>query len=343
MRIPIYTADLCDKRGLKRIAKKLQRSWPSATPLMLSSAQEILARGLGYRDLHDLQQSSENCDHHAPVPTQAEVRDGISTSIFAFCQSCKVIDIGEDDLFCLVAVLPLQALCVFRGLEDGNTPALTEGVALNTPDDVRKVRRKATHPPKNREVGKSESVVLNRKFTRSPLKLISDAELKSIWEMVQRRGNLRDQCLFSALLQGVRANELKGTKPRNIFRAGYNIHLRLHATKALGKEINLLLPSSFGALARKYIQKAGLSKDDYLFPSAADATRPMRSDEMNKIISFYQREALGDATRKSGHTLRLSVIANMMKADSPSLSELMKYISHTTHPYLAEWIKKSTE
>ena len=31
MRVPIYTADLSDKRGFKRIAKKLQKNWPSGT------------------------------------------------------------------------------------------------------------------------------------------------------------------------------------------------------------------------------------------------------------------------------------------------------------------------
>lgn len=45
MRVPIYTADLNEKRGFNRIAKKLQQNWPSVTHLNLASVQGILSRG----------------------------------------------------------------------------------------------------------------------------------------------------------------------------------------------------------------------------------------------------------------------------------------------------------
>lgn len=67
----------------------------------------------------------------------------------------------------------------------------------------------------------------------------------------------------------------------------------------------------------------------------------MRSDEVKKIPSVYVRDTLGDAAEISGHKLRLSVIAKIMKVGAPSLSELMGHISHTTLPYLAKWYKKS--
>jgi len=343
MRIPIYSADLTDKRGVKRIAKKLQRSWPSAVPLRLSSAQEILSRGLGYRDLHDLQQSSDKFDGHAPVPTPSEVRDGISTSIFVFCRSREITDIDENNVAHLVTLLPLQELSVYQNVGQGETLTLSGEELLTPPEGNRQTQPPVAHRRRTKHVDQSDSVDSNRKLTNRPLKLISSDGLKSVWEVALRRGSLRDQSLFAVLLQGSRPHDVRAAKARDI--SSYNSHtlIRLRSSKAPEREINVFLPSGNGASIARYIHKAGLSKDDYLFPSATDAKLPMRADEMNKIISSYLREALGNVAQISGHKLRQSVIANMMKAGAPSLSELMRHVSHTTHPYLAEWMKKSKE
>jgi len=341
MRLPIYAADLLDKRGFQRIAKKLQRNWPSAIPLRLASAREILSGGLGYRDYHDVQRSSEKVDLGAPVPTQSEVRDGISTSIFAYSRSGKIIDVDEDDLIRLVMLLPLQELSAFRSFRLGHNNIEEE--PLKCSEDTRQQSTAFPYELVIEDARKSGSANLKAKFTSQPLKLLSGKELKSIFNTVQRKGSLRDQCLLSALLQGVRFNEIRAAKPRDISHVDSKVHLRLQASKASGKEINFLLPSSVGVLANRHIQKAGLSKDDFLFPSAADATQPMRTNEVKKILSAYGREALGDATQISGHKLRLSVIANIMKVGVPSLSELTGHISHTTRPYLAKWYKKSKD
>jgi hypothetical protein len=339
MRVPIYAADLLDKRGFQRIAKKLQRNWPSTTPLSLASAREILSGGLGYRDYLDVQRSSEKIDLDAPVPTQSEVWDGICTSIFTYSRSGKIIDIGEDDLIRLVTLLPLQELSAFGSFGVGQT--ITEEEPLKPSEDTRKQSTAVPHQPVIEDARKSGSANFKAKFSSQPLKLLSGQELKSILDIVRRKGSLRDQCLLSALLQGVRSSEITAAKPRDISQVNSKVHLRLRASRASVREINLLLPSSFGVLVKRYIQKAGLSKDDYLFPSAADATSPMRSDEVNNILSSYGREALGAAIQISGHKLRLSVFANIMKVRSPSSS--MGHISHTPLPYLAKWYKKSKD
>lgn len=114
MRVPICLADLRVKYGFNRIAKKLQRNWRSAFSLSLASSQEILSKGLGYQDLHDLQTSASEYAKNVAGPTQDEVRVGISNAITAFCQSKKVTDMDERDVNQLVRLLPLHELTVLR-------------------------------------------------------------------------------------------------------------------------------------------------------------------------------------------------------------------------------------
>jgi hypothetical protein len=133
MRVPIYTADLNDKRGFNHIAKKLQQNWPSVTPLSLASAQGILSRGLGYRDFHDLQQSASEGDLLATLAKQNEAREGISTSIFAYCQSSKIPSMNRSDLDRLVKLLPLQEFRVFQGSDLGQPTAPSAPTALDLP------------------------------------------------------------------------------------------------------------------------------------------------------------------------------------------------------------------
>ncbi|WHH49680.1 hypothetical protein QFA96_16490 [Pseudomonas sp. Ap32] len=49
MRVPLYDHDLETKGGFKRIAKKLQKSWPHSEPIKLTNAMDILSRALGYQ------------------------------------------------------------------------------------------------------------------------------------------------------------------------------------------------------------------------------------------------------------------------------------------------------
>lgn len=344
MRTPIYTADLCDKRGFKRIAKKLQRNWPSAVPLRLSSAQEILSRGLGYRDLHDLQQSSDKCDRHAPVPTQSEARDGISTSIFVFCRSREITDIDENNVAHLVTLLPLHELSVYQNVGQGETLTLSGEELLKPSEGNRQEQTPVGHRRRTKHVDPSDSVDSNRTLTNRPLKLISSDGLKSVWEVVLRRGSLRDQSLFAVLLQGLRPNDVRTAKACDI--SSYNSHtlIRLRSSKAPEREFDVFLPPGTGASIAWYIHKAGLSENDHLFPSAKNPALPMRADEINRIIVSYLREALGNDAQMSAHKIRQSVAASAFKACAVSPSEMKGYLSHLAFlPYLFGQKKKPKE
>ncbi|MBV4467377.1 tyrosine-type recombinase/integrase [Pseudomonas sp. SWRI79] len=341
MRIPIYTADLSDKRGFKRIAKKLQRNWPSATPLTLASAQTILSRGLGYRDYHDLQQSAEEDDLHAASATPNEARDGISTSIFAFCQASKITGVDQTDLEGLVKVLPLQELRAFQGFIPGHPADLASPTVLDTPIDAGRElpdssnRISADHPDQPTNAG------LNLSHTFTPKKLIDEKGLKVLWEVVQCRGSLRDQSCVAMLLQGLRPHDLMPAKPHDFSYVDSGVLMRVHYAKSRSTEGFALLPGSFGHVVGRYIHKAALSENDFLFPSEKDARVPMSSQQMSRIIGSYLREALNDLAQRSIHRIRQSVIVNIMKASASSVSDIMGHSSpKTTLGYISGLRKK---
>lgn len=222
MRVPIYTADLSDKRGFKRIAKKLQKNWPSGTPISLASAQAILSRGLGYRDFHDIQQSAEADGSKATQPTQNDVRDGISTSIFAFCQATKIIGIEETLLDRLVKLLPLQELRAYQDINHGHPADSSAPTVLAPPLDEARELSGPSNETSIDHAGQPTDVGLKRRHSPPPSYLIDEKGLKVLWEVVQRRGNLRDQSLFAMLLHGLRSRELKHAKPHDFsdFKSG---------------------------------------------------------------------------------------------------------------------------
>ena len=69
MAIPIWSEDLASGR-ISKLARFVRNRWPNemgAAPSTLSAAQQLVARGLGYKDLHDLQKSVVTAERW-PVP-----------------------------------------------------------------------------------------------------------------------------------------------------------------------------------------------------------------------------------------------------------------------------------
>lgn len=327
MRVLIYTADLRDKRGFKRIAKKLQKNWPGGTPLSLTCAQAILSRGLGYRDFHDVQQSAEESDSNSPSPTQNEARDRISTSIFAFCQTSKITDIEETDLDRLVKLLPLQELHAFKEFKPKYLANSPEPTVLAPPLDAARELPGSSDETSTDQASPPVNVGLKRRHSVPPLNLIDEKGLKLLWEVVQRKGSLRDQSCIAMLLQGLRPHDLKLAKSHDFSRSDSGVLMRVQFAKSSSKQAAAFLPGSFGQVVGRYIQEAGLSANDYLFSSDKDATLPMSSREMSRMIHSYLRLALADPEQRSTHKIRRSVIANTMKAGALSVSDLAGHSS----------------
>ncbi|MNX93331.1 site-specific tyrosine recombinase XerC [compost metagenome] len=120
--------------------------------------------------------------------------------------------------------------------------------------------------------------------------------------------------------------------------------MRIQFAKSPSKQGAAFLPISFGHVVDRYIQEAGLSANDYLFPSEKDATLPMSSREMSRMIHSYLRQALADPEKRSTHQLRRSVIANAMKTGATSVSNMMGHSSlNSTLIYVRGGKKKPKE
>jgi hypothetical protein len=135
MRIPIYSEDLLTRGGFKRIAKKLQRQWPGQSSIKLWFAREILSKGMGYRDYHDVLMSSKTCQLGAIAPTEGQVRAGIISTISNALRSDNNITIEFEELQHFVETLPLYSLLAFKDQSralDFSTDLMSSGsVRLN--------------------------------------------------------------------------------------------------------------------------------------------------------------------------------------------------------------------
>jgi hypothetical protein len=96
MRVPIHPDDLLDGTGFIRLAKTLKRDWLGTKPISLSEASELMAKSLGYSNLHDLQCQAVQADApFAPLETVMIQCFSTLTSELLGSGTCKVFNIGE--------------------------------------------------------------------------------------------------------------------------------------------------------------------------------------------------------------------------------------------------------
>ncbi|MBV4547046.1 tyrosine-type recombinase/integrase [Pseudomonas triticicola] len=323
MRFPIYTFDLTPKRRFKRIANVLRRHWPIANDISLMTAQEILARGLGYRDFHDVSQSSENCSQDAPVPTLPEVRDNVSTSIFQFLKSGNVAGIDDSDIEGLVMLLPLHELLAFRSFRQGQTADIgkthSHGSKVRSRQKSAGAARGVIH-----EASDADGIVASDStpFDESK-KILNEHELDAIAEVVHRKAILRDQILCSVLLSGIRQSELLRLRVENLSYTNHKVMLDLPSTRADSNQHRSISTPIDAGLVHRYIERNALSQGDYLFPSSKNASYPMTTFELNKILRSWLLEAQIDPTDVSVNAMRLSVIVRFIRAITESTQATM--------------------
>lgn len=337
MRVPIFPADLLARQGFNLIAKKLQRNWPCGTPVTLSSAQEILSKWLGYRDFHDLQQSAKNGNSDVVEPSLDEVRDSISASIFATCQTQHAPRVTDQSLDRLIKRLPLKKLVAFR--DDNLSAAAASNNLLRTSEDM---------PIAGGEIvqGHAEDVSSTDLDTQHPSPsedIISEDGLRSIWNAVRRKNNLRDECLFKLLLQGCRADVVVAVKRNSISDLVAEccmVQSVVSRKHQMPRTATTAMPRKFLTLVDQYSHQAGLSGDDLLFRSDRDPSVPMSSKELNKLIGSYLRDASIDSALWSAHMIRKSVVVRMRNESRLTMldiiSGLQKKSEHQASGMLGE-------
>lgn len=285
MRVLIYKSDLLHNGAFKRTAKKIQLAWPGSGRLGLMEAQEILARGLGYRDCHDLQQSVMTARPSAGTglslpPSEPEVREGIRGFIFAHSK-IEGASIAEVDT--LLASLTLHHLQAYRNLKLQNMSVQTH--ETSAPLAVESGRQLIPH-----EAFKKHLDWQKRIFT--------EQQLASLRITVKGSASLKEQCMYELLAEGFRASEVVtaqvGSPVEICMSKGWQPRL-----------LHVLLSQAQIDLLNKYIQEAGLKRGDYLFINTLD-DRGQGIKMLTRMFQRWAREA-GIERQPTVHDLRYSV------------------------------------
>jgi len=73
MRIPIYFSDLAHGQGFKRLTRTIQSDGLGTEPVRFASAQDLLARCLGYENFHDVTTSVPKPSDHPSFSSLEEL------------------------------------------------------------------------------------------------------------------------------------------------------------------------------------------------------------------------------------------------------------------------------
>jgi integrase len=330
MLFPIYTFDLTPKRRFKRIATVLRRHWPIANDISHMTALEILARGLGYRDFHDVSKYAKNCSPDAPVPTLPEVRDNVSTAIFQHLKSSNSLGIDDRDIDRLVLRLPLHELLAFHSLRQGKIASVDGTDSVTSAVRSKRPRPKVAQGLIHEASDSPGSMISNSKPPLPSRNYLSRRELYAIAEVVHGKAILRDCVLFSILLSSIRQAELLQLKTENVHYTNQGLTLNLSVTKSRTNRQRSFLPITDGLLVASYVKENGLSDGDYLFPSSKLAGHPMTSFELNKILRSWLLDAKIDPTRVSYQSLRHSIIAQLLRVTTESAESAESAVSYLT-------------
>lgn len=289
------------------------------------SGQEILARGLGYKDFHDLRLSASHASQLSSTPTLSDARDGIATSVVVFLQSKGVVNIDSAEISRLVSVLPLNELKFFRRAGEKQT---ADGVSIAAGE---------TDPIPSDCLG-SEVSLENRRAP--PFGSISIQNLTLIADAVRREGSLRDQALLGVVTTGIRALELGGLTACDIQRDATGSSLLIRQFKAHERHLQTMLPSATAAILHQYVKKARLAGGDWLFPSDSKPKRSMSPREVNKVIQAWAVKALTNVEQVTARAIRQSVLearSGTSKADD-LLSTLSKQFGHESTGLLNHYL-----
>lgn len=113
MRIPVYPDDLTSHRGFKSMAKQLRKILHGPSRIQLAFAQDLLAKGFGYQNFHDLEQTAKTGSSTVPAMEHSTARQVILSGIQAALAHGDV-RVSEDELQGLIGSLSLDSLVAFR-------------------------------------------------------------------------------------------------------------------------------------------------------------------------------------------------------------------------------------
>lgn len=113
MRIPVHPDDLISNRGFKSMAKQLRKVLNGPSRIPLAFAQDLLAKGFGYENYHDLEQTAKAGTSTSPAMKHSTARQVIFSGIQAALAHGDE-SVSEGELHGLIGSLPLDSLVALR-------------------------------------------------------------------------------------------------------------------------------------------------------------------------------------------------------------------------------------
>ncbi|HBP5562193.1 TPA: hypothetical protein L6B75_28385 [Pseudomonas aeruginosa] len=305
MRVPVHPKDLIRNSGLKKLAKNLQKQWRGPDALTHTSALEILAQGLGYKDYKDLAASTSEQMPAGTFPSQSAVRQALMLAIKAVMTPSEWFASDQAALTQMIDSLHLNALSAF------------------------KLPEKVLQPPRHGEQSTgSHMSALRAQMAKSARKLsskLSEEELESLSRVIETTESLRDQALMSCMMAGLRKAECLCARPSDF--SGDDE--RTFYVSRGSKKARVILPQKYWAPVSRLIAGVNLADDALLFQSNRSPHISMSPLALKKLCEAWARKAGIDSARVSPLTISSSVRWNnavqmvSMNEATTSMSELL--------------------
>ncbi|AUA33475.1 hypothetical protein CWR53_13175 [Pseudomonas sp. SGAir0191] len=284
MRVPVHPNDLLRNTGLKKIAKDLQKQWCGSSPLAYTSALELLAKGLGYKDYQDLAASATEQMPADTFPSQSAVQQALMLAIKTAMTPSDWFASDQAAMTQIVESLRFRALSAF------------------------KVPLSVFQPPRHGEpsIG-SDMPVLRDRMAKSAQQLssqlLTDEELEALSRVITATESLRDQALMSCIMAGLRMAEYRSARPCDF---SEDDERALYVSRGV-KKARAIFPEQYWAPVRQYIISANLAENALLFQSKRIPDISMSPLTLKQLCEAWAHEAGIDPARVSPLTIRMSV------------------------------------
>ncbi|WP_324741400.1 tyrosine-type recombinase/integrase [Pseudomonas veronii] len=292
MRVPVYPQDLAHNRGFKTLAKKLSKNWCCPNGISIEVAQEILSKGLGYRDFFDLRQEAASWASGALCPPEVDVKRGILSAAEAALKPGNRDSTGRATLEQVMEALPLSILTAFKAQQHVQV----------VPVDSTHMREKL--------VG----------HLASQGRLLTADQLQRITSTVTNSGNLRDGALLDCFMSGWRASETLNAKVGHCSR-----RIRASSRLAYFDDDSARLFMYSDAL-KQHVRAAKLADSTFLFSSKSNPESPMSTGMLSYICADWADKAYLDRSLVTPSIIRYSAI-NEQQMKEARLEDLMGHKS----------------
>lgn len=121
--------------------------------------------------------------------------------------------------------------------------------------------------------------------------LLSNSEVMALEKATYSCSSLRDTCMRAMFMLNARTVELTSIKVEDVIISETAVKVRINAFKSRRSMHRFLAPAITSDVLCRYVQEYHLSPEDYLFPSAINASKPLSIREVRVAFDRWLRDA----------------------------------------------------